>query len=46
MIFGNSVAAVVHHGNALSSTTGFLLMTVYTFAVVLVGGVLLARRDA
>ena len=46
MIFGNSVAAVDHHGNALSSTTGFLLMTAYTFVVVLVGGVLLARRDA
>jgi hypothetical protein len=46
MIFGNSVAAVVHHGNALSSTAGFLLMTLYTAAVVVAGGVLLARRDA
>jgi hypothetical protein len=46
MIFGNSVAAVVHHGNALSSTTGFLLMTFYTAVAVLAGGVLLARRDA
>ena len=27
MIFGNSVAAVIHHGNALTSTAGFLLMT-------------------
>jgi ABC-2 type transport system permease protein len=46
MIFGNSVAAVVHHGNALSSTAGFLLMTIYTAVAVLAGGVLLARRDA
>jgi ABC-2 type transport system permease protein len=46
MIFGNSVAAVIHHGNALSSTTGFLLMAAYTAVVVLAGGVLLAKRDA
>ncbi len=45
-IFGNSVAAVVRIPDALSSSAGFLLMTLYTVVVLVAGGVLLALRDA
>ena len=46
MIYANSVAAVVPSGDAPSSTTGFLLMALYTAVALAVGATLIARRDA
>ena len=46
MIYANSVAAVVPSGDALSSTTGFLLMALYTAVALTVGAALVVRRDA
>ncbi len=45
-IYANSVADVVPTGGALSSTTGFLVMAGYAAAALVLGGYLLARRDA
>ena len=46
MLLGNSVAAVVPVGNALSGRTGFLLMALYTAVALAVGAAVVARRDA
>jgi hypothetical protein len=45
-IYANSVATVTPQGDALSSTAGFLLMALYAAVALIVGGVLLSRRDA
>ncbi len=45
-IYANSVAAVVPHLHALSSTQGFLLMAAYTLVALLAGAFALHRRDA
>ncbi len=46
LMLANSVAAVVHQGDAVSVPTAFGLMALYTATVVAAGAVLLARRDA
>jgi hypothetical protein len=45
-IYASSVATVVPQGDALTSTEGFLVMAAYAAVALLVGAVLLARRDA
>ena len=46
IIFAQSVAAVVPQSNSLSATIGFMLMVLYTAGALVVGAVLLAKRDA
>jgi hypothetical protein len=46
IIFAQSVAAVVPQANSLSATIGFMLMVLYCAGALVVGGVLLAKRDA
>ena len=45
-ILANSVSAVVPQGNHVSAPVGFLLMVLYSAAVLGLGAVLIARRDA
>jgi ABC-2 type transport system permease protein len=45
-ILANSVATVVHQSGELSQAPGFLWMVFYCALVLIVGGTLLARRDA
>jgi ABC-2 type transport system permease protein len=46
IIFANSVAAVVPHGNSLSATLGVVFMLAYCAIALGLGAVLLNRRDA
>ncbi len=46
MIYGNSVASVVHVPGALNSSTGFAYMALYTVAALTTGAVALSKRDA
>jgi ABC-2 type transport system permease protein len=46
LIFANSVAAVLPHGNSLSVTLGVVLMLAYCAVALGLGAVLLNRRDA
>ncbi|MGB7052754.1 MAG: ABC transporter permease [Acidimicrobiales bacterium] len=46
VIYANSIAAVVPINGSPSSTVGLLLMTLYAVAALVIGGTLLARRDA
>jgi ABC-2 type transport system permease protein len=46
LIFANSVAAVVPHGNSLSVTLGVVLMLAYCAGALGLGALLLNRRDA
>jgi len=46
LIFANSVAAVLPHGNSLSVTLGVVLMLAYCAAALGLGAVLFNRRDA
>jgi ABC-2 type transport system permease protein len=46
LIFANSVAAVVPHGNSLSVTLGVVLMLAYCAVALGLGAALLNRRDA
>jgi ABC-2 type transport system permease protein len=46
LIFANSVAAVLPHGNSLSVTLGVVLMLAYCAAALGLGALLLNRRDA
>jgi ABC-2 type transport system permease protein len=45
-ILANSVADVVHHHGQLSPGVGFLLMVGYCAAALVIGALLLSRRDA
>ncbi len=45
-ILANSVAAVVHQSGQLSPATGFLWMVFYCAVTLVVGNLVLARRDA
>jgi hypothetical protein len=46
IIFAQSVSAVVPQDNQLSATIGFMLMVLYCAGALVVGAVLLAKRDA
>jgi hypothetical protein len=46
IIFAQSVSTVVPQSNELSATIGFMLMVVYCAGALVVGAVLLAKRDA
>ena len=46
LIFANSVAAVLPHGNSLSVTLGVVLMLAYCASALGLGALLLNRRDA
>lgn len=46
VIFAGSVAAVVPQQHELSATIGFVLMVLYTTGALIVGAVLLFKRDA